>query len=161
MLSRNAVPKTILGWTMIFSLIFLLSGCSALNIGGQSSEDQDVTHPQGDPTIANEPYSTPEFRDLLIPGELEYIRENSVLINTESFAGGILNFSGRVEVNSLTDFFINSMKKNDWEIKGTIKSKNILLSFIKPNGTCMIRIFSGDFARKTEVYVYITKVSGK
>ncbi|HIJ78028.1 MAG TPA: hypothetical protein HPP69_01790 [Deltaproteobacteria bacterium] len=103
------------------------------------------------------PYYANEFADLLIPNELAWNREKSMVIRTESFAGGILNFSGNVDITSLTDFFTNTMVKSGWKIAGSAKYKNVLLAFVKPYKTCTITITDNGFGLKTDVYVYITE----
>jgi len=138
-----------------FFVFLLLGGCMHTGTDTPATDSgHEVTAAES--RIENEPYYPADFRDLLIPGELVWNREKSVSINTDSFSGGILNFDGRVEVNSLTEFFITSMKKDGWTMNGTVKSKNVLLAFVKDTGSCMIRIFDGGTLGKTDVYVYIT-----
>jgi hypothetical protein len=138
----------------LLAALLLLAGCMPMD------SDQGATEVGHSPAAAtnmvtNEPYYPVDFRDLLVPGELEWNREKSVSINTASFNGGILNFSGRVEVNSLTDFFLNGMKKDGWNVTGTVKSKDVLLAFIKSQASCMIKIVEGGTLGKTDVTVYI------
>jgi hypothetical protein len=142
---------------LLVSLLFL-TGCQPLD----SRETADAGHAPANSSnmVTTEPYYPVDFRDLLIPGELEWNREKSVSINTSSFNGGILTFSGRVEVNSLTDFFINGMKKDGWSITGSVKSRDVLLAFIKENSSCMIKIVEGGALGKTEVTVYIAHTNG-
>ncbi len=149
---KNLLIKTV----AIFATIFILSGCAAMEKfkgGGDTDADSGLT----DTMPGNEPYYTNDYRDILIPGELTWNREDSVVLATSSFTGGVLNFSGRVEVNSLTDFFVNSMKKDKWNLTGSIKAENVLLAFVKTNSTCLIRIFAGGVTSKTSVNVYVTK----
>ncbi len=147
-----------LRFTLLLLAALYLSGC--MHTGSSNAEGgdgHDSTSP--DITVQNEPYYPVDYQDLLIPGELEWNRDKSMTLNTASFSGGILNFSGRVEVNSLTDFFINGMKKDGWEITGSVKAKDVMLAFVKENGSCMIRIFEGYTLGKTEIVVYITHKS--
>jgi len=137
-------------------LTLAMAGCTTLSpedgtmdTGAQSQARQD-----DGPTY--EPYHPSGFDDILIPGELTWNREASMVINTDSFAGGVLNFTGRVEVNSLTDFFVNTMKKNGWTMKGSIRSENVLLAFTRANGTCLIKIRAGGIAKATSVDVYVS-----
>ncbi len=138
--------------------LFFLVGCLPLD-GSQSDSDggHAVAIPAGASTPASsEPYPLADFRDLLIPGELEWQRDKSVSINTDSFSGGILNFSGRVEVTSLTEFFVTTMKKNEWTMIGSVKSADVLLAFTKDKASCLIKIDDGGSLSKTEVNIYIT-----
>lgn len=142
------------------ALLFILSGCAEMNLGGPTADVTPAPVPTPDePAIAeNQPYYPTDFNDLLIPGELTWNRDKSMSIRTASFAGGILHFSGRVEINSLTDFFLTSMTKDGWKMTGSVKQKSNLLVFSKKNKASMITISEGDFSlNKTEVYVYITE----
>ncbi|MCK4839137.1 MAG: hypothetical protein KAS94_10050 [Desulfobulbaceae bacterium] len=134
--------------------LFMLSGCQPLN---SSEATASTGHDAGatSTTVEFEPYYLTDFRDLLIPGELLWNREKSVTLNSDSFNGGILNFSGRVEVTSLMEFYTNSMKNDGWASVGAIRSKNVLLAFTKENSSCMIKIIEGGPLGKTEVDIYI------
>lgn len=144
--------KTILAF--LFSLLILIStGCASFDLDpNQEDGANDVA-----PILHNEPYYPTDFKDLLIPGELAWNHEKSMVINTEAFSGGILNFSGRVELISLTNFFITSMVNDGWKMPGSVRSQNVLLSFFKPGQTCMIKIDEGEYGLKTNVNIYITK----
>jgi hypothetical protein len=135
------------------AFLLLAGGCSQMN--PWAPVDSSASAPAGQ--SGNEPYYATDFRDLLIPGEMELARDNSMLIKTDAFYGGILNFTGRVEVSSLTNFFISSMVNNHWKMTGSIEGKTVLLSFVKPQQTCMINIVEGEYGLKTNIYVYITK----
>ena len=143
--------------TIVLLFVFLSAGGCSTITSSSSGTGQDGD-PDSSKTIAeNVPYYSKEFSDLLIPGELEFNNDKTMSIRTESFAGGILNFSGRVEMNSLADFFATTMEKNGWKLTGTIKHKEILLAFVKPYKTCMLRISKSGLGTRTEVYAYITE----
>ncbi len=131
--------------------ILFLGGCTTLD----TNEDSGPTA-----LAVEQPYYPAEFKEILIPGGLELDREKTMFITTDSFKGGYLQFSGRLEVNSLTDFFINSMPKNGWKCNGTVKYKNVLLAFSKPGKTCMITIGETKLSMNTEVAIYIAENIG-
>jgi hypothetical protein len=135
--------------------VFILGGCMHTSPDAAIDDGHEKAAAEKGPQF--EPYYPADFRDLLIPGELLWNREKSVTISTDSFNGGILSFNGRVEVTSLMEFFINSMKNDGWTTVGSIKSKNVLLSFTKDNSTCMIRILEGGPIGKTDVAIFITR----
>jgi len=132
-------------------LFFLVTGCAAMN--KNSTADTGATAASQE----NEPYFPTSFGDFEVPGELRLERKKTLFIKTASFNGGTINLSGRVDVGSLTDFFVNSMQKNGWRVIGEIRSNNVLLAFSKPNKSCMITIHDGEFGSRTQVYVYITE----
>lgn len=139
---------------LVALLLLALTGCAQLGLGGSSSSE---SAPPTDTAAANQPYSPAEFRDLIIPGELVWNRDKSMVIKTDSYAGGVLNFSGKVDINSLSDFFAKSMERNGWKLAGSIKYKQVLLAFVKPAKTCTITIADSEFGLKTEVNVYVTE----
>jgi hypothetical protein len=132
--------------------LLMLSGCAGWQTSSDSTEQMDTAG-----ITRNEPYFPTKFNDFEIPGELQQERKKSMFINTSSFTGGILYFTGRVDVNSLTDFFVNTMQKNGWKMTGEVRYENILLAFTKPNKNCMLTIYEGSYGTKSEVYVYITE----
>lgn len=140
----------------LFTFSLYLAGCTTIS-SKPGSADQKGKIKQPKQIVENVPYTPTEFKDLLIPGELKFNNEKTMSIHTDSFAGGILNFSGRVEMNSLADFFTTTMQKNGWKLGGTIQHKEILLAFVKPHKTCMIRIIKSGFGLTTEVFAYITE----
>ncbi len=138
----------------ICACLLLTAGCAQMNPWAPASTTPYAPDAQSSQIEANYPT---DFRDLLIPNEMEMNRGNSMLIKTDAFFGGILNFAGWVEVSSLTNFFISTMVNNHWKMTGSLEGRNVLLSFIKPQQTCMINIVEGSYLIKTNIYVYITK----
>lgn len=139
-------------FALLMAGLLLLSGCATLmdsGPGGNSSSKQTATDSQP------EPYHPAAFKDLLIPSELTWVREKSMVIKTESFAGGVYLFTGKVEVNSLSDFFTTTMVQNGWKLAGSIQYKQVLLAFTKPGKTCTMMITEGDYSGKTDVQIYI------
>ncbi len=139
---------------LVALLLLALTGCAQLGLG--SSTGKDAAAP-ADTAATNPPYNASDFRDLLIPGELAWNRDKSMIIRTDSYAGGVLNFSGRVEIASLSEFFVQNMERNGWKMAGSIKYKQVLLAFIKPAKTCTITIADGNLGLNTEVNIYITE----
>ena len=137
--------------TAMLATLFI-SGCAGL---GTTTDSKGTKSSSG--IVRNDPYFPTKFNDFEVPGELQEERKKSMFINTSSFTGGILNFSGRVEVKSLSDFFINTMQKNGWKLTGEVRYENIMLAFTKPNKSCMLTIYEGEYGAKTQVYVYITE----
>lgn len=131
----------------LFTVIWL-TGCSNLNLGQPN---------QSDGTSTSNTYYPTKFRDLEVPNELTLDSSKTLYINTSSFAGGIVYLTGRLEVGSLTDFFIRTMQQNGWKLTGEAHYKNVLLAFSKPNKNCMITMYEGEFGSSTKVYAYVTE----
>ncbi|BDD87282.1 hypothetical protein [Desulfofustis limnaeus] len=98
------------------------------------------------------------FDDIELPADMELNLKKTMSIKTDSFRGGILHYSGRVELHSLKDFIIASMKNNQWKHVGEASYDNILLAFTKPNKTCMVVLSEGfgGALGKTYLELYLT-----
>lgn len=127
-----------------------LTGCSTLHNTSASDDGQQSS-------MAMPPYFPSGVTDVQIPAELELSRDDSMFINTSSYNGGILAFEGRVDVNSIADFFLTTMQKNGWKMAGSIRYKNILMAFVKPNKSCIIKVIDTGYAFKTKVNIYYTE----
>ena len=96
-----------------------------------------------------------DIRDISVPSELEWDRKKSMSIKTESFRGGIWVYRGRVDVLSLKDYMLGSMKDNKWKLVGETTSKDIMLAFTKPSETCIV-VISEAMLGKTDMTMYIS-----
>lgn len=96
-----------------------------------------------------------DLKDIELPIELEWDRDKSITIKTESFNGGIWYYEGRVEPLSLKDYLVNAMHNNKWKLVGEATSQDILLAFVKPNKTCMIVIEDSTMG-KTKLSLHVT-----
>ncbi|MGW8161465.1 MAG: hypothetical protein ACWGN1_04380, partial [Desulfobulbales bacterium] len=94
-----------------------------------------------------------DLQDIELPTELEWEREKSMTIKTESFNGGIWHYAGRVEALSLKDYIIGAMHNNNWKLVGESTSRDTLLAFVKPNKTCMM-VLSESKLGKTHLTLY-------
>jgi hypothetical protein len=101
-------------------------------------------------------YTTEDFADIAIPVELFWDRDDSMTTRTESFAGGVLKYSGRVEIDSVTNFFIQELPKQGWKLVGSARFKKVLLAFTKPGKTCTIQVSESGFSKTTKVLIYVT-----
>ena len=147
------VTKSLLHVFFLLTATLLFTGCNHLETAPPDMNPESIAAT----TTESEPYFPVNFNDFEVPSQLELDRKTTLFINTASFTGGIIKFTGRVEVISLTDFFINSMQKNGWQMNGEVRYKNVLLAFTKPNKNCMIEITAGEFGNKTRVNAYITE----
>ena len=137
---------------LVICTLFFFTGCSE-----KHSNSQDEL-----PVLSNAISSYP---DIELPSDMKWDGRGSMAINTDSFSGGILIYSGWVEINSLKDFIISSMKKHQWRHVGEASYKNMLLAFTKPNKTCMAILSEGiggsyGYSYVT-LYVTVDKVATK
>ncbi len=131
-------------------LLITLSGCTGMSLGQGGS-----TQTEG--TGSSQSYFPTKFRDFEVPNELKVDRSETLFVNTTSFNGGVVYLTGRLEVESLTDFFIQAMQRNGWKLNGEARYKNVLLAFSKPGKNCLISLYDGKLGTTTKVYAYITE----
>ncbi|OQX10646.1 MAG: hypothetical protein BWK76_20355 [Desulfobulbaceae bacterium A2] len=98
-----------------------------------------------------------DMSDIELPSEMKWDREKSLSIKTESFRGGVMLYSGRVDALSLRDFVTSAMRKNKWKLVGDATYKQMLLAFVKPSKTCMMIITDSLTPMgNTHVTAYVT-----
>ena len=138
------------------SLMFILVTTTLLLVGCASGPmaQQESVQP-GDPALPPVAGFADDIQDIVLPTEMEWNRDKSMTIKTESFRGGVWHYSGKVEVISLKDFMTSAMQDNKWKLVGEAASQDIMLAFVKPNKTCMMVISDGSFG-KTELTLYVT-----
>jgi len=146
-MKQSRIRLTILS-LMILAIFLLLGGCATSTIGQTEVEP-------GDPALPPVSGFADDIQDIVLPTELEWLREKSMTIKTESFRGGVWIYSGKLEVISLKDFMTNSMKDNKWKLVGEATSKDVMLAFVKPGKTCMMVIADESFG-KTLMTLYVT-----
>lgn len=130
---------------ILISGVFSTLGCTNVFRGGRG-------------TAQEPPPLYYDFEDVLVPGELKLIRSRSFICHSESLTSGTLIFKGRVVGSSVVSFFTNSMVKDNWRHKGTLKyyGKCTLL-FEKEDKACLVHVDEGRF--KTEVRISVIPVT--
>ena len=130
--------KTVL---MSLILVFMLAGCAQFKNATSGGSSTPETRPS--PRYL-------DFADILIPGELERVTKDCNITN----GFGKLVVSGRVEVESLSQFFITSMNSEGWvslnqyKFQGTVK-----LFFKKPDRFASVLIEENPLATRVELWV--------
>ena len=147
-MKRSRSSLTALTLLLVVAL-FSFGGCAGGPIGGQSEVET------GDTALPPVSGFADDIQDIVLPTDLEWNREKSTSIKTESFRGGVWLYTGKVEIISLKDFMIKSMQDNKWKLVGEVTSKDVMLAFVKPNKTCMMVITDESFG-KTTLTLYVT-----
>jgi hypothetical protein len=138
------------GTKMYLAMLFL--AIAVLPLTGCLDKTASIDGETGLPPVS---FYAGDLRDIELPVELEWERDKSMTIKTESFNGGIWHYEGRVEPISLKDFVVNAMHNNKWKLVGESTSHDILLAFVKPTKTCMI-VISGSKMGKTKLALSVT-----
>jgi hypothetical protein len=133
----------------------------AVVVGCATSLSRSTTPEEAEPT-ATEPDDTPtplyyDFDDVLVPSELKVDTKRSFVYHTDEFTAGVLVLTGRVEINSLINFFDSNMAKDNWRLMSSFKSPRTILFFTKANRSCIINITEERFTTEVEIWVAPTK----
>ncbi len=99
-----------------------------------------------------------DFQDIPVPCGLSVQSQNSYVFQSGQMKMGFLTLRGRVDSNSVMNFFVAALPHQGWKLKGQFRYNRALLIFDKPDKICVILM-------KEEVYytyveVYVSPVSG-
>lgn len=137
-----------------FCMALLLATLTLFALGGCATSSSPPVDQSGLPPVSA---FAGDLQDIEVPSELEWDRDKSQTIKTESFNGGIWVYNGRVETISLKDFLIGAMRNNKWKLVGESTSQDTMLAFVKPSKTCMMVISEGKMVMgKTQLTLYVT-----
>ena len=133
----------------LFLIVGLLSSCA-----GKTTVPADTTVNDDLEQITT---TVESYGDIELPIEMTLLPKKSMAMRTDSFQGGIHVYSGKVEMSSLRDYIIASMRNHKWKMVGEASYNTAMLAFTKPNKTCMVVLTPGSAViGKTEVSYYVT-----
>ncbi len=137
---------------VLFLFLGLAFGCTTT----QGTTSKSTPSPEAAQTPPPEPiYTETEFPDVVVPSELTVDQSKTLIVRTQDYVGGVLVVKGRVKARSVEEFFKNQLQARGWELVGSIyHNRNILLSFRRTNGCCMIYI-TDSF--NTEVQIWASE----
>ncbi len=125
---------------------WLLAGCSLFESGNQEAAANEPSR-QG---AVGRYY---DFDDIQVPVSLKLNKDKSVLFRAGTLKAGMLFFTDNLEVESLVNFFIDSMARDNWTLKSSFKYPKVMLFFAKQSKTCVIQITEHTFSTDVEVWV--------
>ena len=86
-----------------------------------------------------------------MPEELTIMTDRTVVVSTPGFRSGILVLKGRVEPNSLDNFFSINMEKDNWKVLSRIKApETTIMVFQKATRVCAVITI-----REEQIYTYV------
>jgi len=139
-------PASVFLLCLIFTACFFVSGCGLFK-GASASEPVQSPQAQGE----EKPLAIyHDFEDVLVPEELTIIRDRSVVVSTPGFRSGILTLKGRVEPNSLYNFFSINMEKDNWEVLSRIKAPDTTIMVFQKATRCAVITI-----REESIYTYV------
>ena len=99
-----------------------------------------------------------DFNDIPIPPELDVQSKNSYVFQSGQMKAGFLTLRGRVDSNSVMNFFVSALPREGWRLKGQFRYNRSLLIFDKPDKTCVILMKEETYY--TYVDIYVSPVAG-
>jgi hypothetical protein len=133
---------------IVVLVLLLTTGCSVLKpIEGASSGKGGTLFQRRNSPVYH------DFDDILIPGELRLNRKMSSVFQTETVAAGVLAFSGKIDTQTLIQFFKDNMAKDNWRWVSGFKGTSSLLIFEKGNRWCVITVTGVGYGTQTTVWV--------
>ncbi len=143
--------------TLILILALSLTACIATK-----EHDADAHFQPAQEQTAAEPFPPErdadghryyDFDDIPIPMEMTLNRNDSILFESQGIKVGMLTYTGRVDSESLFNYFQVSMQNEDWRLLSYIKYGTQILTFDKDNRLCTIRIIEGRMRTELQIWV--------
>lgn len=142
-------------WQIIIMLFFsmvLVSGCTTMNNMFVTKNSKKTGTATSAVRGASALYY--DFDDVLVPRDMTVLNDSTVVVSTPGYTSGILTLRGRIEINSLFNFFNNNMQKDNWNIVSQIKSpaSNIMI-YHKASRWAVITLREKEFYTYAEIGV--------
>ena len=79
--------------------------------------------------------------------------KDSYVFQTGSTKVGLITLRGRVDLNSVINFFQAALPREGWKSKGGFRYRRSVLIFEKPDKTCIINMYEKFYYTYVEIYV--------
>ncbi len=135
----------------MLTLVLFLFGCA--NMKGEPREETVYEPVSAPPETEADTSQYYDFEDIPIPREMKINPQESILFESGNMRSGMLNFSGRVDSDSLFNYFQVSMKNEGWRLLNSIKYGTYMLAFDKSDKICIIRIVPRKFSSELQVWI--------
>ncbi len=161
---RALTPHRWVEMAVAVVVILTVAGCASFNqqqdappnpmaAQTQPSAPEQPTSPASPPDVSPPRPLFYDFQDIPIPYELSLQSDDSYVFQSGALKLGILTLRGRVDLNSLINFFQIAMPRESWKPKGGFRYKRSVLIFEKPDKTCIINLYEKLFYSYVEIYV--------
>ncbi|WP_022854010.1 hypothetical protein [Thermodesulfatator atlanticus] len=127
---------------VLLVVLFLVASCT---LPGQE-------RPKTTPQVQRPLYTGTEFPNIVAPRDMSVDQEKTMIVRTKNYIGGVLVLKGRVKARSLERFFKDQLASRGWELTGSIYYKNILLTFKRANGFCMVYIVDHPMTTEAQIW---------
>jgi hypothetical protein len=134
--------------SVLLIVLVVFSGCAYLRGNGGEPDETVVT---GEETESGSLYY--DFGDIPIYSKLKVVKKKSFVYHVPGFTAGVLGLSGRVDADTLEQFFKKSMPKDNWKLVCSFKSPRSVLFFTKEKKSCIINMTEKRFKTEVEIWV--------
>lgn len=135
---------------ILITVSFALSGCL---LGMETNTEINEGDDSQAPVEQAQPFYHSSYSRVLLPDGLTMDKRESSFVKTDSFTGGNIRFTGKLELDSLGQFFTNTMPKNGWKNVYASQGAEILQAYTRQGATCIIKITETSFRTNVDIYV--------
>lgn len=128
--------------------MLIITGCSLMNKQPAPPETGGEQH--SNQTALSKYY---DFDDVQVPAKMELDKERSNVMRVGDFKAGVIVLNANLDGNSLANFFMEGMAKDNWKLKGSVKYPNMYMFFAKPGKAAVIRIKEKTIDTEVEIWV--------
>ena len=133
---------------LIIGLLAARSGCSTLP---DSQANQSPYQSQPTKRSASKYF---DFGDIPVPAKFEVDVKHTAIVETMGMKTGSLTPKGRVDRDSLVEYFKVGMTNDNWQMLTSIKVHwKVVQLFKKQNRWCIIQIVDGTIDTTVEIWV--------
>ncbi len=132
-------------------MIFFVAGCANMKVEPESETVYEPLEEQIESEPAAHLYY--DFEDIPIPREMKINPKDSILFESQNIRAGMLSFSGRVDSESLFNYFLEGMPNEGWRLTSYIKYGTYILTFDKPGKLCIVRIIERSFSSELQIWI--------
>ncbi|WP_028573732.1 hypothetical protein [Desulfonatronovibrio hydrogenovorans] len=134
----------------VLILVLLVAGCANMRGSGPEPSAERFDPPPAEESVSHRYY---DFDDIPIPNEMKISPRDSILFESQNIRAGMLTFTGRVDSDSLFNYFQVSMQNEGWRLLSYIKYGNYILTFDKPEKICIVRITERQFSSELQIWI--------
>ena len=150
--------------SLLFLSVLVLPGCSTSSSPPPNPAAQQAppsggggapsgSAPPSQPAAAASRSLYYDFQDIPAPSEMNVLSSESSVYESGPFKTGILTLRGRVDLNSLINFFQLAMKQQGWKAKGSFRYRRSVMVFEKPDKICVMNFYEKLYYSYVEIYV--------
>ncbi|MFW5730150.1 MAG: hypothetical protein ACOCPN_04550 [Desulfonatronovibrionaceae bacterium] len=150
---------------LVLMLMLFITGCAAFQKDTPSDPEQNTRiQPLDDPPLKDPPLKDPpeteissqiyyDFEDIPVPPEMELKAKDSILFESRNIKAGMLSFRGRVDSESLFNYFQVMMPEEGWRLLSYIRYGSYIQTFDKKDRLCIVRIISKSFTSELQIWI--------